>query len=176
MKEALDRLNAHYQWGVIPREVPVGASRVFVVDGTAGNSYSMSLSLDEKPAYAVCGGWLLLASNLQSLQKLVGRYDDAKKSGAEVPRPGWQEGMEEEKAPCYCWVDLERGAKTLRMAVATYSLKLLIEDPQKTLHTRQELNEAKAWIDSLAPLDQCRIWLLSDGVTMEAKFKMGHGG
>ena len=55
------------------------------------------------------------------------------------------------------WTDVVRGAKTLRLAISAYSLKLLVEDAQKTMMQRQRLNEVKAWIDALEPLGQCAI-------------------
>jgi hypothetical protein len=76
-------------------------------------------------------------------------------------------------APCFARIDLARGGKTLRLALTTYALKLLLEDAQGTLRVRQRLNEAKAWIDSLAPLQTCRFWLRSDGQMMQVQFKAG---
>jgi hypothetical protein len=61
----------------------------------------------------------------------------------------------------------------LRLALTTYGLKLLLADAEGTLGVRQRLNEAKAWIDSLTPLQTCSFWLRSDGQMMQAQFKAG---
>lgn len=170
--EALDRLNARYRWGLIPRDVAVGSNHVYAIEGTAVPSYAV-LTLEEKPAYAVCGGWLLLASNLGSLGKLVARYAEA---GA-VPTPraaAWTRGADAAgNAPCYGWIDLVQGGKTVRLAITTYSLKLFLEDPEGTHRARQRLNEVKAWIDALAPLKNCRFWITPRRETIEVRFSMG---
>lgn len=171
MAQALDRLNARYRWGLIPHEIPLPNGRVFAVDGTGEGAYA-ALALEEKAGYAVCGHWLLLASNAGCLTKLVERYDrDEAATGAGSAR--WNQGLNEVPAPCYGWIDLARGGKTLRLAVTTYSLKLLMEDPRGSQKSRQRLNEAKAWIDSFAPLETCRFWLRSDGRMMDLNFRVG---
>ena len=170
-RAALDRLNARYRWGLIPQELPAGDGEVFAVSGTGEGIYA-TLAPEEQAAYAFHGGWLLLASNAGCLQRLIERRHG---DGA-VPEPGrarWMEGLNEVQAPCYGWIDLARGGKTLRLAVTTYSLKLLMEDPRGSQKPRERLNEAKAWIDSFAPLDTCRFWLRSDGHTVNVSFKAG---
>ena len=171
MKQTLDRLNAKYRWGLIPREVYANGSTVFAVETTAPGFYS-TLTLEEKPAYTVCGKWFLLASNLESLTRLVTRVQQSP-VGSKGEEAQWEADLDSMPAPCFARVDLARGGKTLRLALATYSLKLLLEDAQGTLGIRQRLNEVKAWIDSLAPLQTCRFWLRSDGQMMQVQFKAG---
>lgn len=171
MRQALDRLNAKYRWGLIPREVYANGGTVFAVENTASNFYS-TLTLEEKPAYAICGKWLLLSSNLGSLSTLVARI----KQKPDDPRggePRWKKDMDSVPAPCFARVDLVRGGKTIRLALTTYSLKLLLEDAKGTLAVRQQINEAKAWIDSIAPLQTCNAWLRSDGQMMQVQFEAG---
>jgi hypothetical protein len=168
---ALDRLNARYRWGLIPQELPTAGGRVFAVAGTGEGAYA-ALAPEEQAAYALCDGWLLLASNAQALQKLVERYA-REESLLEAGPARWKHGLNEIQAPCYGWIDLARGGKTLRLAVTTYSLKLLMEDPRGSQKPRQRLNEAKAWIDSFAPLDTCRFWLGSDGRMLNVSFRAG---
>ena len=171
MKQALDRLNAKYRWGLIPREVYANGSTVFAIENTASNFYS-TLTLEEKPAYAICGEWLLLSSNLGSLSSLVARIQQMP-AGSRRQEAQWKTDLDSMPAPCFARIDLARGGKTLRLALTTYALKLLLEDAKGTLGVRQRLNEAKAWIDSLAPLQTCRFWLRSDGQMMQVQFKAG---
>ncbi len=167
MSQALDRLNARYRWGLVAHEVPAPGARVFALEGTASSFFS-SLTLEEKPAFAVCDGWLLMSSSLGSLSKIVERYYRAE------PKDGrWAADLDEVDAPAYAWMDLANGGKALRLAITTYSLKLLFEDAQGSQKTRQQLNEAKAWIDSLVPLQAARLWMRADGKTMEIKFRAG---
>ena len=167
--QAFDRLNARYRWGLISRELAAGEQRFYAVEGTV-SSNSASLTLDERPAYAVVGKWLLFASNLDALRKLAAYAEHV---AEEDVAPDWAASMSETPAPAYGWIDLARGGKNLRLAVTTYSLKLLLEDPRGTYRVRQRLNDAKAWIDALMPLRICRFWIRSDGTMMEGKFRMG---
>lgn len=171
MKQALDRLNAKYRWGLIPREVYANGSTVFAIESTASSFYS-TLTLEEKPAYAICGEWLLLSSNVESLSSLMARIKQMP-TGSEREEPQWKTDLDSMPAPCFVRINLARGGKTLRLALTTYALKLLLEDAQGTLGVRQRLNEAKAWIDSLAPLQTCRFWLRADGQMMQVRFKAG---
>ena len=138
--------------------------------GKSSSSNSAALTLDERPAYAVVGKWLLFSSNLEALRKVAAF---ANRGGALAGTPVWARSMNETPAPAYGWIDLARGGKNLRLAVTTYSLKLLLEDPRGTYRVRQQLNDAMAWIDALMPLLICRFWVRSDGVMMEGKFRMG---
>lgn len=171
VKKALDRANARRQLGLIPREVPDGAAPLFAIEGTKENAYG-GLPLEERFAYAAREGWLLAASSLGGLRRLMaGRGAGRLSQGAAEPR--WAKDMGDVQAPFYGWIDLALGGKALRLAVTTYSLKLLMEDPVRTQSARQRLNEIKAWIDSLAPLGTCRVWLESEGDVMRVSFRMG---
>jgi hypothetical protein len=171
MRQALDRLNAKYRWGLIPREVYANGSAVFAVENTASNFYS-TLTLEEKPAYTICGKWLLLSSSLGSLSSLVARFNQMP-AGAQRQETRWKGDLNSVSTPCFARIDLARGGKTLRLALTTYGLKLLLEDAKGTLEARQRLNEAKAWIDSLTPFQTCRFWLRSDGQMMQVQFNAG---
>jgi hypothetical protein len=174
MKQALDRLNAKYRWGLIPRELNANGNALFAIENTASNFYS-TLTLEEKPAYTICGEWLLLSSNLASLSNLVERFRQMPSGvqGAQSRETWWKGDLDSVSTPCFARIDLAHGGKTLRLALTTYGLKLLLEDAKGTLGIRQRLNEAKAWIDSLAPLQTCRFWLRSDGQMMQVQFKAG---
>lgn len=170
VKETLDRLNASCRWGLIPREVAAGDHMLYAVEST-GEGLLAGLSLPEKPAYTVCEGWLWVASNVEVLQKLVeqlGRSD-----AMNLPAPRWHGGLEDGVGQGYAWMDLARGGKTLKLAIVTYSLKLLVQNAEGTVRMRQRINEAKAWIDSLAPMDTCSARLRSVGDRLELHFRMG---
>ncbi|MBU1909953.1 MAG: hypothetical protein KJ726_07900, partial [Verrucomicrobia bacterium] len=170
LREALDRLNARYRWGLVPREVAAGKGRMTIIEGTSTN-FLASLPPTECPAYILRGGWLLLASNSEGLERLAVRFDSIPTNTS--PEAPWMKDLAAQPAPAYLWLDLARAGKTLRMALSTYSLKLLLEDPRGTQETRQQLNEAKAWVDSLVPLSTAQFWLRSDGTRMEVSFKLG---
>lgn len=170
MKDALDRLNARYRWGLVPRESPAGQGKMTIIEGTSTNFLSALLP-QESPAYAVRGGWFLLGSNAEGLGKLLAAQEAT--AAATTSRPRWAIDLPDQPAPAYVWLDLLKAGQTIRLALSTWSLKLLIEDPRGTLETRQRLNEARAWVDSLMPMETARFWLRSDGSVMEINFKAG---
>ena len=55
------------------------------------------------------------------------------------------------------WADLREGGKSLRLLLTAWSLRLDERDRARTEETRQRIGEAKAWIDSLAPLGELRL-------------------
>ncbi|MCX6998666.1 MAG: hypothetical protein NTV49_16690 [Kiritimatiellaeota bacterium] len=171
VKAALDRLNPRQGWGLIPHEVRLGARSVFAVEGTAQNPFS-ALPLEERPAYAICDGWLLVSSSLRSLSNLVARYDRPE-AAAQAGDGRWMEGLASARGAAYGWMDLARAQKEARLIVATYSLKLLLENPRQSQAQRQQLNVLTAWMDALAPLGQTRLWITSDGQMTALQFEIG---
>lgn len=167
---AFDRLNAFYPWGLVPQLVPVGTQRVYAIESTAGSAYS-KMESNERIAYAPLRESVLFSSNLEGLTKLL---RDARRGTTERGR--FAEGMQRMRdghALGYLWIDLERSAKLLRLAVTAWSLKLMIEDPMGSQPTRQKLNEAKAWIDSLAPQKALEVWVRPHQDLLEYEFRLG---
>jgi len=167
----LDRLNAHYQWGLIPHHTRVGDTTVRIVEGTGDNIYS-SLRLDEKAAFAVRDGWFILSSNSDSLIRLLENAQSELPPGAESRVP-WVRAIDEASAPAYAWVDAARGSRTFIIAIGAYSLKLLMQDPEKTMPLRERLNQAKRWIDALEPMGVVRVWLDAEGEDVRVRFRIG---
>jgi len=168
----LDRLNAGYRWGLIPNRVEVGDRAVYVIEGTAENLYS-SLSMNEQAAFSVCGGWLIFSSNSDSLIRLVEQYEARRKAGA-TEAPAWTRGVEAARAPGYAWIDLAGGSQTLRIAIGAYSLVLLMEGSDKTQKQREQLAEARAWINALEPLGLVRLWPEAVDENLRIHFEMGN--
>ena len=171
VKAVLDRLNARQGWGLIPHDVRVGARSVFAVEGTAQNPFS-DLPLEERPAYAICDNWLLVSSSLRSLTNLIARYD-LPAAAAQAGDARWTDGLDRARGAAYGWIDLARAQKETRLIVATYSLKLLLEDPRKSQAQRQQLNVLTAWMEALAPLGQTKLWLTADGQMTAVQFEIG---
>ena len=171
MQEAFDRLNAEHRWGLVPREVTVGDKLVYAMEATTVESQN-TMTVQEKPAYAVCGNWLLLASDLNPLVKLVSRFDGPA-AEAEAGNTLWGRELREKPSALFGWFDLAGGQKTLRAALTTYSLKLSIEKPKNARRVRKNVDEAKAWVDSLAPLRTGRAWAWQDGDIVRMDVKIG---
>lgn len=168
---AFDRLNALYPWGLVPQPVLVGTQRVYAVEATGESTYS-KMDAKERLAYAPLRESVLFSSNLEGLTGLLRDAQHAPVAGTGRFAEGVQR-MRSGHALGYLWIDLERSAKLLRLAVTAWSLKLMIEDPVGSQPTRQKLNEAKAWIDSLAPQKTLQLWVRPRQDLLEYEFRLG---
>ncbi len=142
----MDALNAMNRWGLVPQELVVGSQRVYAVESTADTPYARSPK-DELLAYTVSGSWLVFASNVEGLTNLLARPAPAGAREWNVQNGGDDASL---------WLDLDDGAKAFRVAITAYALKLAAEDAEKSQPMRQRLNEAKAWIDAIAPMKSLR--------------------
>ena len=171
MNGLLDQLNVKHAWGLIPREIKVGNRSFYSIEGTAPNAFS-ALPPDERPAYAVCDNWFLLASSQRTLAALLERYDRSE-SDNEAHNSRWAHGLELARGGAYGWVDFARARDELRLIIAGYSLKLMFENPQRSAAQRAQLNAYRAWLDALAPLGEAKLWLTSDGRLSALRFEIG---
>jgi len=175
LSQYIDFLNAIYKIGLVPEMVSVaGGGIVYVLEGTADNAYSKR-PFNERIAYTLINNMLIVSTSAQTLIKLVAR-NGRDESQQDIPNVAWLKMIEQTKSPvtgCF-WLALDRGGKALRLALTAYSLKLMQDDMQKSQAQRQQINEAKAWIDALAPMKELRVWLSSQSnTTTEITFEMG---
>lgn len=171
VKKSLDRLNAQYQWGLIPREVSVAGDPVFAIEATAGDR-SDQVSLNERMAYTVVDEWLLVASNLEQLTRLVARHrEDARREAGTPTR--WMAALEGDAPAAVLWLDLARSGTGLRALLKIYSLKLLVTEGQHSQPLRQRLNLLAAWTTALEPMKECRLALEGDDTTTQLQFVLG---
>ena len=149
VERALDTINAHSRWGLIPYPWAQGTNaRIVVIEGTGQNMYAR-LAPDEKPAYAVNGSWLLFAAQASALKLLLER------SGGGT-HPCWW-GAVKETAPFWLWGDFRMGSEMIRLALSAYAFALVMQDASGSQRKRQQLNEWKAWLDAFEPLEQCAV-------------------
>lgn len=168
---ALDRLNARYPWGLVPYSTAVGTQRVIAIESTGRTTYA-KVDDKERLAFAPLQQSLLFSSNLETLTKLLREAHAAPPADSGRFSRGLQR-MRDHHALGYFWVDLQQGSKVLRLAVTAWSLKLLVEDPQGSQPARQKLNEAKAWIDALAPQKTLQLWVRPRQEFLEYEFRLG---
>ncbi|HMP74804.1 MAG TPA: hypothetical protein PKE12_00770 [Kiritimatiellia bacterium] len=167
---AFDRLNAIAPWGLVPQPVLVGTQRVFAIESTGRSAYA-SLEARERLAYASFTQSMVFSSNVDVLAKLL-RERGQTAPGDGVLADGMRR-MRDQGALGYLWMDLDDGAKLIRLAITAWSLKLLVENPRESQPMRQRLNEAKAWIDALAPQRELRLWVRPRQDTLEYEFQLG---
>ncbi len=170
-KETLDRLNAQYRWGLVPETGHVGDQPIYVVESTSDTAYARFRYRD-RIAYTQRNGWFLAASHADALMKLMSRSERIE-AVVEADEGPWRTGLMEAEDAAYGWIDLSSAATVIRTALMAWSLKLLFEDPVETEDTRRHLNEARAWVDAMAPMLRMQLWLDADGEMKTLKFELG---
>lgn len=150
METAIDRLNAQYRWGLVPRQIILQELVAYVIEATDSKAYSR-LDFDERISYLLRPDRLYISSNLQTLKQLVTRED------ASDAEPMWY--LPDEPVPAFLGLDLDRAGLASRVVLAAVSFRLLLEDAEGTRDLRQTLRDTQGWIDALMPLEKGRIWL-----------------
>ena len=172
MLSALDKLNAKYQLGLIPRPVAdFNAGAITAIEGTRGGFYGR-FEPDEQIAYTVTNGWLLLASNAGSLKHLLAKAADKDAAGT-APGGAWKDVGAVPGANAYGWVDLTAFSGTLRESIAAVSLALLVKSGPETKVLRQNLAEVRAWVETVQPMKHGALWLTSNGAVTDVRIDLG---
>jgi hypothetical protein len=165
--DALDELNSRYGWSLLPRRVEEGRVSVVVLETGRGGVYA-SMGPRERPAYAVRDGWLLVASNMDALVKILG---GPPKAAARAST--WSAGLGDHPAAAYAWADVEAAGQAARNAMAVYSLALIAQNSPGSEGARRGLEDMKDWISTFAPLKTAAFWLASDNGELDLRFLLG---
>lgn len=150
IQRVLDESNARYKAAFVLRPVPTSAGTLHALGSAGGDEWVDDLAPMDRPAYAVVDGWLLAASNFGALQRLAeGAAANAGSSAAWV-------GRMDRAGAGTAWLDLARSGKLLRDGIATWSMARVFLDSGNSRASREQLNEAKTWIDAFAPFGEGR--------------------
>ena len=166
MTAALDRFNARHQWGLVLRKRGEGEPPIHGVEKTVPLE-SQDLEMNERPACMVVSNLMLVASNLQGLERLRGQSLTSER-GEE-----WGGGLAEKPAAVYGWLDLSRAAKTLRTLVMLYSSKLAAGNPADAQIVRERMRVVTRWITAFERIGAGELRFRGDGQTMELAFTWG---
>lgn len=150
-----DQWNARYRVGLVPVDAELDDRRVWRMEGTAGGLYG-ALSAGEQIAVTEAGSWIVIASNYDALAAVI--RDAATGPSGEL---AWVQRMNDvagQGAIGYLGFDLARGAEVIDMSIKAYAGKLAFEDFSGSKKTRRQLNEARAWLDTLARLNRLQIF------------------
>lgn len=164
----LDRLNSAYRRGWIPREVEAAPDTVLAFEPTAARG-AVPLALDESPALARRGDWLLLASNLAALRRVLAG-DSAPGAGAP---PAWAQGIGPRDTPLTLWLDFHRARRILRDLVSLHLLQAQAADPARADAVQRQGRELLDWIDAFASLETGRFAAGSRAGRNEIAFQLG---
>jgi hypothetical protein len=165
MLERIDRINAVYSLGLIHTRSQLADSFIYRVAGTRDNLYG-ELPAEEQAAFMLRDGFLLIGSHPLLLEQI------ASDSFGTAPEQLW-EHIRREAGKDFVWIDLKRGAKALRLALAVYSMQLVDDDPESSRLIRERIALARDWVEACAPYGEAMIWSDSDGEALVLNFTMG---
>ena len=172
IQRILDSSNARYRAAFVLRPEQTPAATLYALESAGGNEWVDDLAPSDRPAYAVLDGWLLAASNLDTLRKLAQRL--AADAAARTP-PAWTPQVDSASALA-AWLDLGRSGKTARDAMAMWSMAQMFLDSGGSRGARERMNEIQAWIDAFAPFGQARADLSRRGTKTVLHVDLGLSG
>jgi len=155
IQRMLDNSNARYRGAFVLRPVAVPPYTLFALESAGGDEWVDALASSDRPAYVVMDGWLLASSNLGALRKLAESASGRKPAST---LPAWMAQLNRPVA-LTVWVELARTGKVARDAIATWSMVQMFTPGGNSQEIREQLNEAKVWIEALAPFGTARATL-----------------
>lgn len=162
-----DRWNARFQLGVIPVAESVGGQTVWRLEGVSGGAYGL-LGPSDQVAVTTAGNWLVISSNFAALEKMI------REGGEDARMPGWADhmnGLAGRGGIGYVGFDLPRCAEAFRLAIMAYSYKLAFDDAAGSRAQRQQLNEVRAWLDTIGRMGRLDVVATAPGDHIQFEFK-----
>ncbi len=169
IQRMLDSSNARYRAAFMVQPVSVPPTTIHVLESAGGKEWVDSLAKSDRPAYAVVDGWLIVSSNLSALQKLV---EAAAVRSRREPVPAWVASVDRAGAVAL-WMDLARTGKLARDAIATWTMAQMFLNSGNSQAVREQLNEAKVWIDAFAPFGSAKAELGRQGEKIVLHMDLG---
>ncbi len=152
----LHRLNARQEWGLLMKDIPGESNVIHVVDSASGTAYAEQPT-EEKFAFGVVEGCLLVASNYDTLQRLV-----ARRQWASAPtEPGalgvWR--VARDASPMAGSFDLERSGKSVRNGLAVYAMTQMMSSRPGASEARGRTEKIKQGVMGIQELGSgyCRL-------------------
>lgn len=157
----LDRLSAEQGKGLIPCRAEVSGHTVVTI-GDARPEAALLMPLEERPAVAAWGNWLLVSSNARVLGRLLAQAHPAGAGveGADLPAmPAWARELTAGALCGYGWMRTPETCAALRNAIAVYELSLMMKRSDSSRRKREEVQPVKAALTHLAPVGEV-VWHL----------------
>lgn len=169
----LDNLNAHYRLGLIidPAARAVGKFTVHTLEATRPNLMA-SLAMEDRPAYAVVGPWIMLSSNTQSLITLLERYQNA----AALPdaSPGrWRTVLDKSKACAFLWMDLDVCGRALPLPLTALAMSRRASPSASAFDSGDMLKTLKTWLEDVRPMKTGALWMNSGAPSGVLRLEIG---
>jgi len=96
---------------------------------------------EERAAFAVMDGWLMFASNMASLRKVM--QEETEQGSNRVADVKWESGMAARQSTAYAWVDLAATSKAAKDVIAVATLVTMVQGRNGGAEQRKVLNTAK---------------------------------
>ncbi len=170
MLEALDTVNARYRLGLIPHRIPSAGGDIICIEDTQNTVYGR-FALDERVAYAIRSGWLIVGSNMATLQKVLAESDAA--ATGELRSPRWAAGAASRRAAGYVWVDLDAAGKTVKAALGAYTLTLIGDRSLEGTRRRRAVDDAIEQVERMRELRLAVAWLEAEPGFTRVPFRIG---
>lgn len=170
--ETLDKLNAEYDWGLIPRRLQESELPIFVIEGTRAGGVTI-VGEHEKPAVASWNGWLLLSSNVGTLVSLLNEHSTLHMGTRRNRGSFWLNDITSRDAAGYGRMETSSSVTTLKNAKAVYDLALILGDADD--RENSVLDTAGEWLDVLKCLGTCTVWLNGQEDGLELVFRLEAG-
>jgi hypothetical protein len=168
MRTALDQLNSAYRLGLVPHPAQFDGQPLVLLDDTQASFYG-KFEPEERISYAEVDGWLLLASNMSVLRRLLAESPTA--LPAEPAR--WVAALP--GTPAAAWSRLDAASRTVSDALAAATLAMLIRDADGTAVIRRRMADARGWTEVLRSIERGTVALsVSNGVSrVEVRLNAG---
>ena len=153
----MDSLNARHRWGLIASEQRVGPHGIWVVESTSDIPYADLRNERERMVFTWVDGWFYLGSHAGAMRKLLERYDGPM-ALLEADDGTWQDALQTTSMAAYAHADIARGARTLRLVLSAYNMKLLLQDARGSVQERAWLASIRSWLDMLEPAGDVALW------------------
>ncbi len=126
----LDKLNANYKLGLIidPGTLKAGAIKLQTIEAILPNHLA-GLALEDRPAYAMLGPWMIFSSNAGSLIKLLERYQSIPTPQLTGAAERWQNKFSQSNPSAFLWMDLDICGRILQLPLTALSAALQLAQP-----------------------------------------------
>lgn len=164
----LDQLNARYRCGLIidPSALRVGTTAIYTLEATAANWLA---TIEDRPAFAVDGQWLILSSNARSLLKLL---KDPSTTASAGPQPRWQKNLSAHNPSMLIWADLDICGRALQLPLT--GLRALRSTPAAPpAASGAMIPTIKTWLEDVRPLKTGRLWMETEGAAPRLHLEIG---
>lgn len=171
LQAVLDSCNARYRAAFVMRPAGVVSDiQMWSLESAGGDEWADQLALEDRPACAFFGDWLVVASNLDALRSLAAGKGTQTN---DEERPAWAMMAESQTAPMWAWLDIGRAGKATLDALSMVSMVqrwVPGNDAAGRAATQELLNSVRAWVQSLLPFQELRASMeqLGDGVMVSA--------